>query len=51
MKIALITLAFLSLALAGCVVEPGRGYGDRGWDNGGHGEYHAQHAEQGGWTR
>ena len=48
MKTALITLALLSLFLAGCVIDPNGGYGDRGhgnvgWNNGDHGEYHAEH--------
>jgi hypothetical protein len=51
MKTALITLALLSLTLAGCIVDPGRDYGNHGWDNGGHGEYHAEHAQQGDWNR
>jgi hypothetical protein len=41
MKTTLIALALLSFMLAGCVIEPGRGYGDRGWNNGDH----AEHAE------
>jgi hypothetical protein len=51
MKTISIGLALLSLALTGCVYEPyggyrDRGYGDRGWNNGGHAEYHA---ERGSW--
>jgi hypothetical protein len=60
------TLALLSLALAGCVVEPGRGYGDRGygdrgyggrgygdyrWHNGDRAEYRPVYGQQGYWNR
>jgi hypothetical protein len=41
MKTILTTLLLLSLALTGCVVEPGGGYRDHGYDNGGHADFHA----------
>ncbi len=50
MKAILITLALVSFTLAGCVIDPGRGYGDGGRNDGGHGEYHAEHAQQGDWN-
>ena len=37
-------MLLVSLFLAGCIVEPGRGYGERGWGGGG---YSNQHDEQG----
>jgi hypothetical protein len=43
MKTTLVALLLLSLALTGCVVDAGGGYGHRGYDgNGwsGHGEFH-----------
>jgi len=41
MKATLVALLLFSLALAGCVVEPGGGYDHRGWGGwGGHGDYH-----------
>jgi hypothetical protein len=49
MKIKLVALLLLSLALTGCVVEPGGGYyGGRGYGDGGHGAYYGEH---GGWGR
>jgi hypothetical protein len=55
MKKTVITLLLLSLALTGCVVDPGRGYGDheydnRGWDGHDHAEFHADHGQQGDWN-
>jgi hypothetical protein len=65
MKMTLITLALLSLSLAGCVIDPGHGYGDRGYggrgygdhgysDRGGHNndraEYNAEQGQQGNWS-
>jgi hypothetical protein len=60
MKMTLITLALVSLALAGCVIDPGGGYGDRGygdrgygdhsWHNSNQAEYHAQHGQQDYWS-
>jgi hypothetical protein len=41
MKTILATLLLLSLALTGCVVEPGGGYRDHGYENGGHADVHA----------
>jgi hypothetical protein len=40
MKKTLVTLLLFSLALAGCVIEPGGGYDHRGWDDHGHGWHH-----------
>jgi hypothetical protein len=40
MKTTLVALLLFSLALAGCVVEPGGGYDHRGWSGHGHGEFH-----------
>jgi hypothetical protein len=49
MKITLMTLLLFSLALTGCVVEPGGGYyGGHGYGDGGHGAYYGEH---GGWGR
>lgn len=48
MKTALLTLLLLSLALTGCIVEPGGGYGNR------HDERGAVHSDRGfnaGWNR
>ncbi len=47
MTITLIRLLLLSLALTGCIVEPGGGYRDRGYGDGGHAEFHAGYAEHG----
>jgi hypothetical protein len=46
MKKTLLALLLLSLALTGCIVEPGGGfrYGD-------HGEYHSDRGFNGGWGR
>jgi hypothetical protein len=41
----ILALLLLSLALTGCIVEPG-GYYDRG-----HGEYHQDRGSDGGWRR
>ncbi len=46
MKKTLLALLLLSLALTGCVVEPG-GYGYRG---DGHGDFHADRGYNGGWN-
>jgi len=40
MKTTLVALLLLSLALTGCVVEPGGGYDHRGWDHHGHSDFH-----------
>ena len=50
MKATLITLLLVSLALTGCVLGPGGGYGnryygDRGWGDRDHAEYHAEHGQ------
>jgi hypothetical protein len=42
----LIALLLLSLGLTGCIVDPNRGYGNNGWGDRGHAEYH----EGGGWN-
>jgi hypothetical protein len=51
MRITLATLLLLSLALAGCVVEPGGGYRDHGYQSGYQGgartEFHAGYTERG----
>jgi hypothetical protein len=41
----LLALLLLTLTLAGCIVEPG------GWRNGGHGDYHSDRGDDGGWHR
>jgi hypothetical protein len=41
MKTTMAALLLFCLALTGCVVEPGGSYGDRGWGNGGHVEFHS----------
>jgi hypothetical protein len=46
MKKTLLALLLLSLALTGCIVEPGGGYRD-----GPHGDYHAERGYNGGWNR
>lgn len=43
MKSTLITLLLLSLALTGCIVEPGPGYGGPGYYGGGHAGYYGEH--------
>jgi hypothetical protein len=43
MKSACLALLLLSLALTACVIEPGPGYGDRGYYYGGHGGYNGEH--------
>ncbi len=45
-----VALLLLSLALTGCVVEPGGGYGDRGYRDGGHAEFHAGYGEHAAWN-
>ena len=40
MKRTLITLLLLSLALTGCVIGPGRGYGDHGGGDRDHPQSH-----------
>jgi len=40
MKTTLVALLLFSLALAGCIVEPGGGYDHRGWDGHGPGWHH-----------
>jgi len=47
MRMTLLTLLLLSLALTGCIVEPGGGYGNRGYGYGGHPEWHASYGEHG----
>lgn len=44
MKTTLITLLLLSLALTGCVVEPGPVYGGPGYYGGSHVGYYGEHA-------
>ncbi len=51
MKKTLIVLLLLSLGLAACIVEPGGGYRDHGWNNGEHAEYHADQGDHGNWGR
>jgi hypothetical protein len=46
MKTILATLLLLSLALTGCIVEPGGGYRDHGYDNNGHADFHAGYGER-----
>jgi hypothetical protein len=41
----ILALLLLSLALTGCIIEPG------GYRNGGHGEYHSDRSANGGWYR
>ncbi len=41
----ILALLVLSLALTGCIIEPG------GYRNGGHGEYHSDHSNDNGWHR
>jgi hypothetical protein len=41
----ILTLLLLSLALTGCIVEPG------GYRDGGHGEFHSDRGDDGGWRR
>lgn len=43
MKPILAILLLLSLGLTACVVEPGGGYRDQGWN---HNDHHNDHAEQ-----
>jgi hypothetical protein len=40
MKTTLVALLLFSLALAGCIVEPGGGYDHRGCCDRGHGWFH-----------
>jgi hypothetical protein len=40
MKTTLVALLLFSLALAGCIVEPGGGYDHRGWGDHGNGWHH-----------
>jgi hypothetical protein len=51
MKKSLCTLLVLSLALTGCVIDPGNRYGNRGWGSSNHAEFHAEHGNQGNWAR
>ena len=56
MKATLFTLLLVSLALTGCVFDPGGGYGnryygDRGWADRDHAEYHAEHGPYDNWGR
>jgi len=51
MKTTLITLLLLSLALTGCVIEPGGGYHERGWGGQNHAESQADHRDHGDWIR
>ena len=44
MRKVLVTLLLLSLALTGCIVEPGGGYGGHGW---GDRDHHESHEDQG----
>ena len=41
MKRTLVALLLFSLALTGCVVEPGGGYREHGYREGGHAEFRA----------
>jgi hypothetical protein len=41
----ILALLLLSLALTGCIVEPG------GYHNGWHGDYHSDRGSNGGWYR
>ena len=41
----ILAVLLLSLALTGCIVEPG------GYRNDGHGEYHSDHGSNDGWQR
>lgn len=43
MNKSLLALLLLSLALAGCVVEPGGGYRDGGWHGDGNAGFHGGH--------
>jgi hypothetical protein len=51
MKILLLALLLLSLTVAGCVVEPGRGFDARGWEHHDSHQDREQHNENGGWDR
>ena len=51
MKTTLIALLLLSLALTGCVIEPGGGNRDRGWGGQDHAAFQADHGEHGNWVR
>ena len=46
MKTGLLALLLLSLALTGCVIEPGRGYGYHGDEHRGE-EHHEMHGDRG----
>lgn len=48
MRITLITLLLLSLGLTGCIVEPGGGYHERGYGDGGHDGGHVEFHAGGG---
>ena len=50
MKKTLLTLLLLSLALTGCVIEPGGGHGYYRGD-GERGDHHADRGHDGGWNR
>jgi hypothetical protein len=39
MKKSLLVLFVMALAIAGCVVEPGGGYRDHGWNGNGHADH------------
>jgi hypothetical protein len=43
MKSTMITLLLLSLALTGCIIAPGPGYGGHAYYGGGHGGYYGEH--------
>jgi hypothetical protein len=48
MKTAWVALLLLSLALTACIVAPGPGYGDRGYDGGDRGYYGGDRGYYGG---
>ena len=43
MRSTMITLLLLSLALTGCIIAPGPGYGGPGHYGGGHAGYYGEH--------
>ncbi len=45
MKNVCLVLLLLSFALTACVIEPGGGYGDRGFHSGGRGD-HNEHGRE-----